>query len=68
MNERALAWTMLYGSVLGIAHHPRAREANKTMRPDEAARIADDALIEWEKRFARPDVTAPTPQRLSSAA
>jgi hypothetical protein len=54
--NRELAWMMAFGSVLGIAHHPRARLEAKQgdlplMTTDEAAAIADAALKEYEKRF-----------------
>jgi hypothetical protein len=61
--DRAAAWLIIYSSVMAIAHHPRAREnRNKVplMRPDEAATIADDALLEYERRFGpRPEINVP---------
>lgn len=51
MTPRELAWTMLYASILGIAHHPRQMEKGLPMTPEEAARRTDDAMIEWDKRY-----------------
>jgi len=53
MNDRALAWTMLYGSILGISHHPRAMQEGEPMSAAEAARRTDDAMREWEARFGQ---------------
>lgn len=52
MESNELAWTMIYASILGISYHPRQMEngGKPSLTPAEAARVADEALIEWDKR------------------
>jgi hypothetical protein len=51
MPPRTLAWQMLFGSILGIAHHPRALQEGEPMTAAEAACRTDEAMHEWDKRF-----------------
>lgn len=53
MNSEQLAWTMIYASILGIAHHPRQTEngGKPSMTPEEAARATDEAMKPWVERF-----------------
>lgn len=65
--DRSTAWTLLYGSILGIARHPRAiEEAQHGGQPLRSAKDcaleADDALAEWDQRFNNLDVTTPPPE------
>lgn len=55
MNARALAWTMIFGSVYGIGHHPRARDRISSpagpISAGDAADLTDLAMVEWDARF-----------------
>jgi hypothetical protein len=56
MTDRQLAWTMLYSSILGIAHHPRQmQEPDGPMTPAEAARRTNEAMIEWDRMYGARD-------------
>lgn len=48
-----LAWTMIYASIIGIAHHPRQTEngGEPSLTPDDAATRTDAAMIPWRARF-----------------
>jgi len=67
MDARTLAWTMIYGSILGIARHPRAIEDAKKWRDaiplrsaHECSLEADEAMIEWDIRFNQTKRGAPS--------
>lgn len=53
MRSDELAWTMIYASILGIAHHPRQTEngGKPSLTPEEAARVTDEAMKPWKERF-----------------
>jgi hypothetical protein len=53
MRNDELAWTMIYASILGIAHHPRQTEngGKPSMTPEQAAAATDEAVKQWAERF-----------------
>lgn len=53
MRNDELAWTMIYASILGIAHHPRQTENGgaPSMTPEQAAAATDEAVKQWAERF-----------------
>lgn len=46
---RCIAWDTYFAGLMSISHHPKNGEPART--PEQCARIADEMLIERDKRM-----------------
>jgi hypothetical protein len=66
MMNNADRWFLIYSSIVGISHHPRAVENAKQygrviVSFKQAADQTDEAMFEFYRRFGRPEADLEVP-------